>query len=313
MHSKPVLEITRNLRGCFAEFPQVASMLTRLGNLMDQEYVNAEPDHLLVLGEPGVGKSRLLEHFLSQHPPVNTPETTFVPVLYAETPSDCTPKKLATQLLRAMGSPLWNKGNEQELTHQLLVLLEKCRTKVVLLDEVNHLVERGGVKTHYQLGDWLKLTARQAHIPFVLAGTEHARELLNVNEQLRSRFRETIVLLPFTFATPEGALQARSALKVFHGLLGDVDRLDITSEKVANLILFATHGRLREIRKLLVRWVEIGFQKRKPSLTLCELAKAFAEVIYPEVPEQRNPFLPNFNGLPLNLSGEPYAPAGRRP
>ncbi len=81
-------------------------------------------------------------------------------------------------------------------------------------------------------------------------------------------------------------LAQASALKVFQDMLGEVDRVDISSDKVARMIICATHGRLREIRKLLVRWVEIGFQKKIPSLTLDDLAKSFEEVIFPEVPKK---------------------------
>ena len=312
MHNYTVHDVTRQLRGCFAEFPQVETILFRLDLLIKEKFVNAEPDHLLLLGESGVGKSRIFEHFVSLHPRSETPEQTVIPVLYAETPNDCTPKKLATELLRAMGSPLWNKGNEQELTHQLLVLLKACQTRMVLLDEANHLVERGGAKSHYQLGDWVKLTARQARIPFVLAGTERTRELLNVNEQLRSRFRETVLLQPFTLATEVDALRTRSALKVFDTLMGNIDHIDISNETLASKMIFATHGRLREIRKLLVRWAEIGYRKETPSLTLKDLAQAFSEVIFPETPKERNPFLTDFNGLALSLSGEPFAPGARQ-
>lgn len=94
-------------------------------------------------------------------------------------------------------------------------------------------------------------------------------------------------------------------------MLGDVDRVDITSEQITRLIVFATHGRLREIRKLLVRWVELGFRKKSPSLTQKDLAQAFVEVIFPDAPQGRNPFLADFVRLPLTAAGEPYAPAGR--
>lgn len=309
--SSDVLTITRNLRGCFAQFHQVRTVLSRLTDLLQQDCAGAEPDHLMLLGEAGVGKSRLLEHFVSLHPRIEAVDRTLVPVLYVEVPSDCTPKKLVTELLRAMGSPFWNKGSEQERTQQLLILLSVCQTRLVLLDEASHLVERGGSKSHYQLGDWLKLTARQARIPFVLVGTERARALLDVNEQLRSRLRETIVLQPFSLGTHESTMHARSALKVFSDLLGSADRLDITSQEITQLVIFGTHGRLREIRKLLVRWVEIGFRKKSPSLTQKDLAQAFVEVIFPDAPKGRNPFLADFVRLPLTAAGEPYAPAGR--
>ena len=309
--SSDFLTITRNLRGCFAQFHHVRPVLSRLSDLMQQDCAGAEPDHLLLLGEAGIGKSRLLEHFSSLHPRSELADRTLIPVLYAEVPSDCTPKKLVTELLRSMGSLYWDKGSEQERTQQLLVLLKTCGTQVVLLDEASHLVERGTSKSHYQLGDWVKLTARKARIPFVLAGTERARALLDVNEQLRSRFRETIVLQPFSMASRESTMHARSGLKVFSAMLGDVDRVDITSEEVTHLVIFATHGRLREIRKLLVRWVELGFRKKSPSLTQKDLAQAFVEVIFPDAPKGRNPFLADFVRLPLTAAGEPYAPAGR--
>lgn len=312
MSSKTEAQIIRNLRGCFATFPQISPILERLTHLLQQECLNGEPDHLFIVGESGVGKSRMLEYFQSLHPAHDLHDRTVVPVLYSETPSDCTPKKLASQLLRALGSKLWNKGNEQELTHQFLVLLAECRTKMVILDEVNHLVERGGAKSHYQLADWIKLTARQSKIPFVMSGTERSIELLAVNEQLRSRFRESVMIRPFGFSTPQDSKETLAALRSFHQLLANVDRVDISSEPLSNFVIFGTHGRLREIRKLLVRWVEIGFQKSRVTLTLEDLAKAFAQVIYPGVPKGRNPFRADFNGIPLTLLGEPFAPAGRQ-
>jgi hypothetical protein len=35
-------------------------------------------------------------------------------------------------------------------------------------------------------------------------------------------------------------------------------------------------------------------------------------VIFPGVPMGRNPFLSDFDGNPLTLIGEPFAPAGRQ-
>jgi hypothetical protein len=103
----------------------------------------------------------------------------------------------------------------------------------------------------------------------------------------------------------------RSALKVFKGYLRDLPTIDISGAAITRLFAFATDGRLRDIRRLLVRAAELAYELADPRLTDGILAEAFRTVIYPGSPDSRNPFHKAFNEMPLVKGDEPFAPLGR--
>lgn len=296
----------RRLRKFFGRFPQVKVAQDRLEQLVAYQCDGEEPECLAIIGDTGTGKTTLLENFVRSKPRVEHPEFTEVPVLYVEVPAKCSVKLLAAFMLRALGSPYWNRGDEAERTDQLGTLLKACRVRMIILDEVNHLADRGAEKSHYLVGDWIKQLIRSSRLPVVLAGTPAAAILWDTNEQLADRFREQIVLQPLSM---EGKRlrELRSVLGAFLGLM-DVPCIDITEKAHARSIAFATAGRLRDIRRLLVRAVEIAESQSRFAISRSTLAQAFLQVVYRDAPASRNPFSPKFNGLPLTKPGEPFAP-----
>ena len=78
---------------------------------------------MMLLGDPGTGKTTLLHRICASYPHKDHAEFTEIQVLYAEVPAACTIKKLAGAMLQAMGSPFWNKGTEEDRTFQLQTLL----------------------------------------------------------------------------------------------------------------------------------------------------------------------------------------------
>ncbi len=297
----------RRLRKFFGRFPQVMVAQERLKELFAYECDGEEPECLAIIGDTGTGKTTLLENFVNSRPRVEHPEFTEVPVLYVEVPAKCSVRMLAAILLRALGSPYWNRGDEADRTDQLCTLLKGCRVRMIIMDEVNHLADRGAEKSHYHVGDWIKQLIRLSRLPVVLAGTPAAAILWDTNEQLADRFREQIVLQPLSM---DGARlrELRSVLGTFRALMEGVPCIDITEEAHARAIAFATAGRLRDIRRLLVRAVEVAVNQPRLVITRSTLAKAFLQVIWRDAPNSRNPFTHGFNGLPLTKLGEPFSP-----
>jgi len=202
-------------------------------------------------------------------------------------------------MLKSIGLPFQIAGDDGEAA--LVTLIRECKIKLVILDEINHLVERGKSRTHYNVGDWVKQMSHKAGASFLLAGTPRSSNLLKTNEQLGDRFAEVVHLRPLA------ARQFSAALQVFQAHLTAVDAVDLTSPALLKSMAFATGGRLRAIRRLLVRAVEIGVCAASPKVDVGALSKAFAEVIYSDAPNSRNPFSAKFNGLPLTKAGEPFA------
>lgn len=271
---------------------------------------NEEAEHVMLLGESGVGKSTLLVKYVEKHPAVEHEEFTEIPVLYVAIGQSPTPKILASTGLKALGDPKWHVGKEVELTARLVFLIKQCRVRLVIFDEANHLIDRGGEKTLHTAADWLKGLVDATRVSFVLAGIPRTKKLLENNDQLRSRFREVIEIDRFSVANKSAEHEFRSVLNAFKGYLQGLPTIDISGAAVTRLFAFATDGRLRDIRRLLVRAVELAYERPDPRLTDLVLAEAFRTVIYPGSHDKRNPFHKAFNELPLVKGNEPFASAG---
>jgi hypothetical protein len=253
----------------------------------------------------------LLKWIAEQYPRVSHADFTEIPVLYASVPANCRIGKLAGAMLRAMGSPFWNRGDEGERTHQLMVLLTQCKVRAVILDEVNHLVDRGQHKTHELIADWIKQLATEAKIPFILAGVPRSRELLAANDQLADRFREELELRPFGLETTDRRNEFATVMRTFSKVLGGIDHVDLHSPSMLKLLVFATNGRLRAIRELLVAAVDHVADGKAKSIGLKVLEQAFLERIFKGAKPEQNPFAKKFRGTPLVKAGEPFAPSSR--
>lgn len=299
--------LIRLVRQTFAHFPQIEAPLRRLNEMFNAGRVEGqEPDFLLLLGEPGTGKSTLLKYFARQHPRIVHETFTEVPVLYVPIPFQCSTSGLLSAELRELGSPMWDKGTDRDKLEQLTTLSKACRVRLIVPDEVNHLIDRGKEKTHYKAGDCIKQTGDNSFVPHVLAGIPRSRALLETNEQLADRM-EVMTLERFS-PDPSSRYTIADALGVFHGLLEAVMAFDLAHPVLAEKLAFATDGRLRAMRRVLVRAIQIAFRKPTPKITVKDLEQAFLEMIFPGAPPERNPFSKKFNKRPLDRAGEPFAP-----
>lgn len=305
------VEITRNIRQSFINFPHIKRISAAFDRMYDYQCCREEPENVVLLGESGVGKSTLLTKYAGKHSAIDHDEFTEIPVLYVVLGPSPSPSVLASTLLRELGDPKWYAGKEKELTARLIHLIKICRVRVVILDEANHLIDRGGEKTQHSAADWLKRLVDATRVSFVLAGIPRTKRLLETNDQFRGRFREVIEVDRFSVVNRSAEQEFRSALKVFKGYLRDIPSIDISGTVVTRLFAFATDGRLRDIRRLLVRAVELAFEQPEPRLTDIVLAESFRTVIYPNSPDERNPFHKVFDGVPLVKANEPFEPVRR--
>ena len=300
-----------DIKSSFIRFSHVKKIQVALDRMREYQCGDEEAEQLMLLGESGVGKSTLLKRYVKKYPRIVHEEFTEVPVLFATLRQSPNPRRLASTLLKALGDPEWRRGAEDELTERLVVLIERCRVRLVIIDEANHLVDRGGEKTLHTSGDWLKGLVDATRVSFVLAGIPRTRRLLATNDQLRGRFREVIEIDRFSVANMSAQHEFRSALNVFKGYLRELPTIDLSGAAITRLFVFATDGRLRALRSLLVRAVELAYEHPDPRLTVAVLAEAFRTVIYPGSPDQRNPFHEAFNQMPLVKGDEPFAPVER--
>jgi Cdc6-like AAA superfamily ATPase len=297
----------RKIRGFYGKFPQVVRIEKGLKELVAFRCVDEEPECMAIVGETGTGKSTVLAKFASRHPRIEHREFTEIPVLLVPVPAKCTIKLLSSRILRTMGSPFAGRGNEEDLTYQLLTLLKKCKTRLIIFDEVNHLADRGGEKSHYMVGDWIKSLSSESKVPIALAGTHAAKVLWMTNEQLGDRFHEAIQLRPLAHGDRHRK-ELKTVLKAFSSLITCMEMPDFQQDHHAAAMAMASGGRLRNIRALFVRAMQIRSRETGPHDPEEVFAQAFRECIFTDSPDERNPFTRKFTGKALTGTGEPYAP-----
>jgi hypothetical protein len=267
------------------------------------------PENLKLLGPSGVGKTTLLRDYADRYPRYDTEDRTVVPVLYTRVPPRPTIRKLSSKMLRDLGSPAWKRGNEVELTEQLITLLEACRVELVLLDELQHLVDRGGVKTHSLVADWLKDLVDQIDAPVVAAGLNRAQQLDEANEQFARRFSAECHLDLFDLADAADLNEIGGIvtvlLKEFKIKVGT--GIDISALSAA--IGYATNGAMGYITKLLARVARICRRDGLESADWGVFSSAFRDAIWEESPDKRDPFISRDLATPLTGVGEPFRAA----
>lgn len=262
--------------------------------------------HLVIFGDSGAGKTRLLEVFASLYPREELEDRTLMPVLFAKMPSNPTPRRIVVALLKALGSIFAAKGKEDEPMVQLKTLCKECGVRIILIDEASHLVDRGREKTHYRFGDALKEVVDELGIPTVLTGVPRLERLFAVNEQLRGRFSRRRTIRRFSIVQKDAVAEFRSVVHSLSQKLEGIDSIELTSSEFLPRIHAATHGLLRPLIELLKEAVDLACMKAKPAITADVLIEAFRNAIWESVPDARNPFHQTFSFLPLDGAGEPY-------
>ncbi len=144
--------------------------------------------HLLVLGETGTGKTTLCRDFLTRYPRMVLRERDVVPVLHISIPPAATIASVTETMLAKLGDPSPTAGTVSAKTARAVTLARALCVELLLIDEAQHIQDRGRLPTQYLVGDWLKTVMDELNVPTVLLGLPRVGQLLQVNEQVRRRF-----------------------------------------------------------------------------------------------------------------------------
>lgn len=183
-----VHELLKKIATIRIRYPIFNAILSDMERCLTESPDLREPLCMLITGETGVGKSTLIDTFHDMHPSQNTDDGIETPVLVASVPLPATIGGLFSSVLYAMGAPFPDRGNIEFKRRRLIELLKRCRTRLVILDEFQHLVERGTRQRIEAVADATKSLINQSGIPFILVGMPAAHSVLEYSPQLAGRF-----------------------------------------------------------------------------------------------------------------------------
>jgi len=266
--------------------------------------------NLLVLGETGTGKTTLCRDFVTRYPRMRLSDRDVVPVLHVSIPSTATIASVTETMLAQLGDPLPTVGTVSVKTVRAIKLAKALSVELLLVDEAQHIQDRGKLPTQYLVGDWLKTVMDELNVPTVLLGLPRVGHLLQVNEQLRRRFSRRRYLQMGQCG--ETSVEAE-CLQLFLSL-GDSFPIPIRAghfswDEVAQRVYYASDGRVAYIKKLLAGAIRLALERELDCIGPDILQEAFSEEVWWEGVEKLNPFSEKFQFRRLSRPGEPFEQA----
>lgn len=231
-----------------------------------------DPECMTLFGHERVGKTYIVEElYYSKFQPYNVKddiitkyskqimfaEITCCPVLYLKMPCPATIGGLVGKFLDALNYPLRNQRMKiYDQTSMLYTLLKYCRVELIILDEVQHLVDRDKKKLLIESSDWLKNLIDETKIPTVLVGTFEAEKIFN-NRQLNGRFLLRHELYPFDNSALKIA-EFRKILQITDDNLPLKYESNLSKSETWERLFLASNGHIPYLMKLIKQSAKIA-------------------------------------------------------
>lgn len=150
-----------------------------------------------LLGPTRVGKKSVARHVLSNAGAANS----LLPmddVVYCSLPPQSSGKNIYGAILgEIVGKSIRPHENASSIRDRLFRAIDQLGIRVVVIDEVNHLIERGANLAPREAADHLKTIVDQTGISVIAIGLPRFQMIIDENEQLRDRACATTILRPY--------------------------------------------------------------------------------------------------------------------
>ena len=258
------------------------------------------PMGLMLLGDSGLGKTLLLEHYVSLAKVPESVTHDYKPVLYINTPTQRTgsTKPLISELLDAIGDPAPGKGTEAELTRRFIRLAKELKVELIILDEIHNLLKENSTCNTRPIVNTIKNLMSNLSMPFVLSGLPSAARLGDGHEEFQRRFAATFHLYPFGIRDKREVEYFTKYMESIKGWLNknDISCLPLNKPHTLKRFLLASKGKPALISALIEYSLETVSVEGSIDLEL--LAEAYERRIFTSASASGiNPFLVSANSL----------------
>lgn len=288
------------------EIPSYVQAIERIKACHETFRSDTGPMNMRLLGQSGMGKTFFLRAYCDLHPPKDSEGGRHVPVALVTLPSAPTVKSFYQAILESLGVH-GARGTTDALRYRAKFLCEKCGVELFLIDELNHLTDRGKLPTKLTVSDALKELLDTLNRPAVFSGAPRSHVIFDTNMQLRSRVMATLSLRPFNIDERLAELAG-----FLHGLarhhIGEQAANQLAKPELVVRVFFATDGVPRQIVRFVER-VAYELKQGAGSLDTALLGRIFQGYFWEQAPPHLNPFDQNFPMRRLCEPKEPYAPS----
>lgn len=262
------------------DHPAYKDVLDELKDALDAIGHTSMPTCLLISGESRTGKSSVVKDLLETYLPTRVEGQMLQSVLYAVAPSKATLKGLLESLLRGLKDPHWSRGSETNMTSRLYTLLDAVKCKMIILDEFQHLCDKGQQLRLRVLADWLKVLAETGKYALVAVGMPEAAAIVNQHPQLKNRFDSEKRMPLFNWQDATSAAQFRRVLKAFQMEMHPFQMPALHSSEMSFRLYLASAGRIGLLAKILERAVRDAVRAGRTEIHIEDLAHAYKRAVW---------------------------------
>lgn len=253
---------------------------TKLGQCMDSALYSDHPISLAIIGESRTGKTTVAEQFCSGYLPYRVPEGRKVPILKVITPSEPTIIGLAEHMLCHMGDERFYNGTRTAKTIRLKKLINSAETKMVMIDEFQHFVDKATDRVIHSAADWLKTLVEECGVSLVILGLESALSVLDQNEQLRGRFSAPIEMPRFDWSNEAHRDEFSAVVSAFEDeITKNFDSVELSNHEMTFRLYVATGGLIGYLWKFLRQVIVNATDSDSTTICLQDLDVAYKDSI----------------------------------
>ncbi len=160
---------------------------------------------------------------LKKHPEADSFQAMIKPVVYALMPSEGIGEGgVLSAILYVAGDPWWDKGSVVARQRRVFDILDQCKTRLLLLIEMNNMLSEIGKKRTLQKLNILKNISNYMQMPMVFAGSQETEDIIRNCPSLATRL-DKIELSLWTdnqilwdwLANVEGTLSLRKESRLY--------------------------------------------------------------------------------------------------
>ncbi|MBY0363383.1 MAG: ATP-binding protein [Phreatobacter sp.] len=267
-----------SLRAIYRESPLHQPVVAALDRLNRNMWSGGDRRIIVLIGEPGIGKSRTIHEALKTHASFKHAYRSF------ECPSPCTVGAMGAALLSQLGHSVTRENfRDHSLVSRIESVLPHSGVHIVLIDEAQHALNSASEMKLAGNRDFWKRVTQGAH-PFglVLSGTSRVKEVVLQDRQLS---RRTIFV--------EGRRLVDGDAEDVEGLIGKYAadaalECQVTAD-LAVRVMHACAYTFGEVCKLIIAAVEDALIADAETLTINNFASAYAADT--DCEPRENPFI----------------------
>lgn len=248
-------------------YSDAIKILKKMEDLLDYPKSSRMPN-LLLVGDSNNGKTVLLNQFHKRHQAyVDEDEKGFSkvinPVLYIQAPPEPDEKRFYNIIFEKLYASYKTSEKIEQRQLRLIHLLKEMETKVLVIDEIHHVLAGTLAKQRLFL-NVLKYLSNELQIPLICAGTRDAFNAIQTDTQLSNRF-EPKVLPRWT-----NDKELKRLLISFENILPLKKESHLIENSITNKILAMSDGLIGEISKIIelstIMAIETKVEKITPNV-----------------------------------------------